>query len=56
MFLGNIMLTPHVDAFGRRSSSQKCIDGGLENPAAGNLLDPERNSRMLLKVISSLPV
>lgn len=51
MFLENVMLTSHVDAFSRRSSSQKCIEGAFENPAAGNRLDPERNSRMLLRVI-----
>ena len=48
------MLISHVDAVGRRSSSQKCIDGSCVNPAAGNLLDPERNSRISLSVMSCL--
>ena len=51
IFLENVMLISHVDTLGKRSSLQKNTAGSLSNPAAGNLLAPERNSRMSLSVI-----
>ena len=41
--MGNVMLTSHVDAQGKHSSSVKQIDGVVENPAAGSLVDPDTN-------------
>lgn len=43
---GNVILSAHVDACGKHSTSVNAILGASSKPVAGTLLAPEKNCRI----------
>ena len=51
---GKVMLMSQVDDLGKINSSVNWIEGGLLNPAAGSLVDPDKKCRISAGVTSVL--